>query len=93
MLTRNNAIWVLGMLGGLLTFVAGHFGMFPMIPTTWQPSIELLGAFIGGGSAALRQSPLPHSDSHDQAVELKRLVVDAPNVPMLPPSLSRSANR
>ena len=80
MLTRNNVIWVLGMIAGGLSFIVGHFGLFHL-PPAWQGPLELIAIFVGGGSAALRQSPLPHSDSRDQTVELSRLVVNKPNVP------------
>lgn len=81
MLTRNNVVWTIGKVAGVLGFIAAHFGWFHF-PPNWQPWIELMAVFVGGGSAALGSSPLPHSQSPNKEIEWARLIVDKP----LPPS-------
>ena len=77
---RNSIIYVIGKVAGLLAFVVAHFGWFHIAPE-YQGWVEMAAVFIGGGSAALGQSPLPSSQSADQQIEWKRLIVDAPIKP------------
>lgn len=82
MLTRNNVVWVIGMLAGGIIGMATHFELLSklhLVDPRWQQWIELAAIFIGGGSAALRQSPLPHSDSNDRSVDFKRILINPPN--------------
>lgn len=90
MLTRNSVVWIIGMTAGALAYLSGHFHVAHTIlgiPEAWQPWIELAGAAVGGASAILRQSPLPHSASSDQTIAFSRVVSDPP-APIV-----RSANR
>ena len=76
---RNSVSYVLGMLAGGLGSVAAHESWLPDFLLAYKDWIEFAAVCIGGASAAARQSFLPHSESADQTIDLKRLVVDPPN--------------
>ena len=89
MLTRNNVVWAIGMLAGALSFVVAHFNWLHLAPEA-QGWIELAAVFVGGGSAALRQSPLPHSESANQSIEMGRVLLNPPGpTPSTPGTFGR----
>ena len=72
---RDSRWWMVAIIGGAATYIAGHFDDFPFIPKDYQGTVELIGflaTLIGGVSVS---SPLPHSEKPgDPAFDAKRLV-------------------
>lgn len=60
-MTRDNLIWVVGMVGGVLVAVAGHLDLFPWLSPQAQHYIELAGFVASVLSGKLGMSPLPLS--------------------------------
>lgn len=68
--TRDSVLWLVLFVGGLATFLSGHFDLltkaFALGPT-WQARVELVGAIAGFVGAYLRMSPAPLSRDHELA--------------------------
>jgi hypothetical protein len=75
LLTRDNAIWTLFKIGGLLGGAAA--GILKLwLPSPWVTVVAAIATLMLAVGAALGGSPLPHSDSPNQQFEWLRLLFD-----------------
>ena len=65
-LTRDGAIWWIGMAAGAVSYVAANLNLFP-VPEKWQGTVQALAAGLTWLSGYLRMSPLKLSPDHPMA--------------------------
>lgn len=63
-MTRDDAKWWVGILGGAAVALAGNFTLFPWIPEWWQHAISLAGFIYAIVSGKLASSPLPGKNEY-----------------------------
>lgn len=71
--TRDGAIWLVMVIGGVLGFLSGHFDLlqkaFPSVGPAWSARLELVSGLVALIGGFLRMSPLALSPDHPLATK------------------------
>ena len=62
MITRDSALWWVGMVGAIATALSMHYDLFPWIPDTARNWISLVAFVTGIVSGKMATSPLKGKD-------------------------------
>jgi hypothetical protein len=71
--TRDNLIWVVGLVGGVVVAVAAHLDLFPWLSPQAQHYIEMAGFIASILSGKFSMSPLPLSVDGQLAAKVGKL--------------------
>lgn len=76
-MTRDNAIWTVLLIAGVLGYLGGHYDVlqkaFPGLSQAWSARIELFSGLVGLIAGALRMSPLDLSEEGKLAARAGKL--------------------